>query len=99
MNKKINLEILLKEGFVPLEESREGTLKGGFASLASVSNNCNCKSIPNDCKCNGNSCNKPWSELNTNCPCNSGIDNCECLNYACPTTTSASTKTAELPFI
>lgn len=95
MNKGINLEILLKEGFVPLEESKEGTLKGGFASLVSVTNNCDCDTIANNCRCNGNSCNVQYSDLNKNCECSG--NNCSCKYYE--ETTTESTKILELPFI
>lgn len=83
MKKNLNLKSLLQEDFMPLEESKEGMLRGGFAALYTLANNCDCDSIANDCACNKNSCNKPLSDLNKNCPCHSGdADNCDCKYYA-----------------
>lgn len=96
MKKALKLNILIKDGFTPLEESKEGVLKGGFAAIASTSNNCNCDDIPNDCKCNGNSCNKPTSELNSNCACNG--NNCDCKSYG-SSSSSESSQALALPFI
>ena len=97
MSKKLDLKILLSEGFMPLEESKEGMLRGGFAMIArSVTNNCNCDTIPNDCKCNGNACNKPGSELNRNCSCNG--NNCDCKSYG-SSSGSSSSQALGLPFI
>lgn len=84
MNKKLNLSALLNEEFVPLEESKEGMLKGGFAELSDVANNCDCNTIPNNCECEGNPCNTPPSSLNSNCTCSDGsaVNNCDCKTYA-----------------
>lgn len=100
MKKNLDLAALLTgEGFTPLEESKEGVLRGGFAAIATILNNCNCNTIPNDCKCNGNSCNQPASTLNPNCAC--GVDNCDCTSYG-SSSSSGSSKTTQaliLPFI
>lgn len=72
-------EMILSKGFVPLESTKEGKLKGGFAMLAGfISNNCDCKVLTNNCKCNGNNCDCPPSPNppNSNCTCSG--NNCNC---------------------
>lgn len=73
-------EMILSKGFVPLESTKEGKLKGGFAMLAGfISNNCNCQTLTNNCKCNGNNCScPPISTKPNNCVCN-GANNCSCV--------------------
>ncbi|MCC8147246.1 MAG: hypothetical protein LIO93_12615 [Bacteroidales bacterium] len=61
---------LVKNDFVPLEESKEGSLKGGFGSIIQAGNIS--LRASNNCKCNGN-----------NCKCSSGKDNCDCPNGSC----------------
>lgn len=97
MNNLKNLEALLaKQGFVPLEETKEGMLRGGFAALAAkVGNNSDCETLTNNCKCNGNNCSCPPSSPPNNCECNG--NNCNCYKtVAVPTpapTTLAPPKT------
>ena len=97
MKEKINLSTLLKEGFMPLTESKEGVLKGGFAALSVEVNNCNCSTIGNDCKCQGNFCNPPLSTINTNCTCGSGslVDNCNCKDYGALPSESSSESSSD----
>lgn len=99
MSKKLNLKILLSEGFMPLEESKEGMLRGGFVMVANeVANNCHCTKIPNDCECNGNACNKPIT-TNHNCPCSNTGNNCSCTIYYGSSSSSTSNQALGLPFI
>lgn len=97
MNNLKNLEALLaKQGFVPLEETKEGLLRGGFAALTqALLNNCDCETLTNNCKCNSNNCSCPPSSPSNNCTCNS--NNCNCYKtVAVPTpapTTLAPPKT------
>lgn len=91
MNNLKTLETLLaKQGFVPLEETKEGLLRGGFAALAAkVGNNCDCETLTNNCKCNGNNCSCPPSSPPNNCECNGNNCNCyktEAVPTAAPTT-------------
>lgn len=100
MQKKLNLKVLLEGEFMPLEESKEGMLRGGFAALYTQANNCDCDTIANDCKCNGNSCNKTNSDLNTNCPCGSdNADNCKCKNYGTPVSSSSPSTSSQALFL
>lgn len=96
MNNLKNLEALLaKQGFAPLEETKEGLLRGGFAALSTkVGNNCDCDILTNNCKCRGNNCGCPPSVSN-NCDC--GGNNCNCYSTVAvpaPGPTSASTTSA-----
>lgn len=86
MNNLKTLEALLaQQGFVPLEETKEGLLRGGFAALATtVGNNCDCDILTNNCKCRGNNCSCPPSSPPNNCAC--GGNNCNCYStVAVPT--------------
>ena len=97
MKKNLNLKSLLQEDFMPLEESKEGMLRGGFAALYTLANNCNCSSLANDCACDGNSCNKDASALNTNCPCGSDdADNCNCQHYASKSSSSVASASSHI---
>lgn len=59
---KLNKQIseLVQTDFVPVEETKEGLLRGGFGEVESadsaelVVNNCDCKG--NNCVCYGNDC-------------------------------------------
>ena len=85
MSKKLSLAILLTEDFMPLEESKEGMLRGGFALLAHpVSNNCSCYTVPNDCSCDSSfTPGEIPSGTNKNCTCGTKYaNNCTCLIHA-----------------
>lgn len=90
MNNLKNLEILLaKQGFVPLEETKEGMLRGGFAALTqALLNNCKCDTLPNNCTCDGNNCDCPPSKPN-NCIC--GSNNCNCYKTSAVPTAAPTT--------
>lgn len=62
---------LVKNDFTPLEESKEGYLKGGFGSV--ILTETSLMGVSNNCKCGGNNC--KW--------CNGGKDNCDCPNDNC----------------
>ena len=97
MNNLKNLETLLaKQGFVPLKETKEGLLRGGFAALSGgIDNNCKCDTLPNNCTCDNNNCGCPPSKVD-NCPC--GSNNCNCYKTAAvPTTAPKTTSTTLAP--
>lgn len=83
-----SLKSLLKGEFLPLEESAEGVLRGGFASLLSIANNCNCRTVPNNCSCPPNSVCISSEYTNSNCACPLYnpplLDNCSCNNTIDP---------------
>ena len=87
---------------MPLEESKEGMLRGGFVMVANeVANNCHCTKIPNDCLCNNNPCNRPLPS-NGNCTCPSSGDNtnnCSCTIFYPSSSSSTSSQALGLPFI
>ena len=70
LNKKEVIS-LVKNDFIPLEESKEGMLKGGFGSVIVQSESLSATAT-NNCMCDGN-----------NCLCNNGKDNCNCPNGGC----------------
>lgn len=92
------LKLLIKsQSFVPLEESKEGLLKGGFSLLSEgvAVDNCNCGTLPNNCSCNGDNCACPPT-IQNNCTCgdkhdNGLADNCDCYRSAAPSPTAAPT--------
>ena len=55
---------LVQTNYVPVEESKEGLLRGGFGEITTCIYS---DEVVNNCQCNGN-----------NCPCNGGKDNCDC---------------------
>lgn len=89
MKKGKDLQSLYSKGFVSLQENEEGQLRGGFAVLgASIGNNCDCDTLPNNCKCNGNNCDCPPKTSGNNCTCDG--NNCDC-KLTVPVPTSAPT--------
>ena len=78
MKEMKKLEALITQyGFVPLSSTEEGLLKGGFAVLASsTGNNCTCKTLPNNCRCDTNNCDCPPESTGNDCKCNG--NNCNC---------------------
>lgn len=92
------LKLLINsQSFVPLEESKEGQLRGGFSLLSEgvAVDNCHCDTLPNNCSCNGNNCECPPTPQN-NCTCgdrnkNGLADNCYCFNTAYPSPTALPT--------
>lgn len=90
MNNLKNLEALLaKQGFVPLEETKEGLLRGGFAAVTqTLTNNCKCDTLPNNCTCDSNNCSCPPKRPN-NCICNS--NNCDCFKTSAVPTAAPTT--------
>lgn len=94
-----SLKSLLKEEFLPLEESAEGVLRGGFSALsAKAVDNCSCDTASNDCSCDGNEVCIPTSN---NCTCGSISgspeleDNCNCYKTSLPPSTSAPGSTSK----
>lgn len=92
-NKEKEIASLVKNDFIPLEESKEGSLKGGFGSIiltgemsVSASNNCKCEG--NNCRCDGgkNNCDCP----NGGCSVPSKGNNCNCSTPSTSTSTSTS---------
>ena len=80
--RKKSLKLLLSSDFRPLEESKEGKLRGGFAAIvASTGNNCMCNG--NNCDCN-TSCNPP-----NNCMCDG--NNCSCSSSSSPSSSNSNT--------
>lgn len=69
---------LVKTNYVPVEESKEGLLRGGFGEIFTESNDVR---VLNNCTCNGNNCLCKGGKDNCNCPngtCNAPRDNCIC---------------------
>lgn len=68
--KKKSLKTLLEGDFRPLEESKEGKLKGGFGLLRKNGNcgeNCDCTTNV-DCSCENKNCGKNCKcSMNTTC--------------------------------
>lgn len=74
---------LVKNDFTPLEESKEGNLKGGFGSVTQTTGPT--VLYANNCRCNGN-------KNNCDCPNESWVpekdgNNCKCGTTAPPTPT------------
>ena len=99
MNNLKTLEALLaKQGFAPLEETKEGLLRGGFTAVVTyAAYNCNCHTLTNNCKCDGNNCGCPPTSPPNNCECNG--NNCDCYKKvpvptAAPTTIAPSKRPA-----
>lgn len=63
---KLNKQIseLVQTDFAPVEETKEGFLRGGFGEITTFIYS---DGVENNCRCNGN-----------NCLCNGGKDNCDC---------------------
>lgn len=100
--KKFNLHTLVSnEGFVLLSEWQEGNLRGGMGTAAP--DNCDCESVPNNCKCNADNCGCPPTTPPNNCTCGSSVaseenpDNCNCYKtYSLPPTEEPTTDTDSL---
>lgn len=85
---KLNKSIseLVHTDFVPVEETKEGLLRGGFGEIFAENDSTR---VLNNCECDGN-----------NCMCNDGKDNCSCPNKCgnpennckCGTTTTSQPK-------
>ena len=100
--KEKSLKSLLAADFTPLTQTAEGELRGGFAGLSALLNNCDCYMLANDCKCNGNNCSCPANpdDFSNNCMCDpdgggSGpVNNCVCYlrQTETPTTSAPSDK-------
>lgn len=84
---KLNKSIseLVQTDFVPVEETKEGLLRGGFGEILAGSDSTR---VLNNCQCNGN-----------NCPCKDACptegDNCSC---GTTTTTSTTKKSSGIQF-
>lgn len=94
--KKFNLHTLVNDkGFVLLSEWQEGNLRGGAGTAAP--DNCDCESLANNCKCNGDNCGCPPTTPTNNCTCGSSNgnpsnpDNCNCYSTATSAATEAPT--------
>ena len=76
---------LVQTDFVPVEETKEGLLRGGFGEVSAGGDSVD---IANNCQCNGNncSCNKD------NCPCPDGGCEVKGNNCDCGTTTTTTTE-------
>ncbi len=82
----VDLRSLLNKSYVPLEETKEGLLRGGFIDLARyLANNCDCNiTLPNNCRCGDNKICVPNLPPN-NClckgkdtECSQAFNNCNC---------------------
>lgn len=76
---KLNKQIseLVQTDFVPVEETKEGLLRGGFGEILAEKDSTR---VRNNCACNGNNCDCP------NGKCEVSGDNCNCGTTTTTTT-------------
>lgn len=68
LDEKKGIVSLVKNDFTPLEESKEGYLKGGFGAVIQMATSS--ARVRDNCTCDGDN----------NCQCDRGRDNCNCAN-------------------
>ena len=84
---KLNKQIseLVQTDFVPVEETKEGLLRGGFGEISAGGDPVD---IANNCECNGNDC----ACYKNNCDCPDGKCKVKGNNCDCGTTTTTTTE-------
>lgn len=90
IDEKKGIVSLVKNDFTPLEESKEGLLKGGFGSVIPPGSGPTPFSMDN-CSCNGNNCHCPDSGClvsNASCRPSRRGNNCLCGTTRPPVTTT-----------
>ncbi len=103
--KEKSLKSLLTADFMPLTQTAEGELRGGFLAVQSDAvDNCDCHTMGNNCSCPPNGICPEFNHVNSNCVCpkdtngNNLLDNCDCYLFNPPKTTTPPASASSVTF-